>query len=262
MKIGFIGLGNMAGTICQGLIKSDFIDGSEVYGYDINSQQLMMFEQDFGIHVCSSEQDVVKNCDYLVMGVKPNVVESVISKIKSVIDQQVIVSIVAGYGNDKYEELLPGTHHLTIMPNTPAKVLEGTTLFEKDNTLTAEELNYVQTMFESIGEVYLIENYQMVAGGALSGCGPAFVYMFIDALARAGVKHGMRKDQALQIATQSVLGSAKMIAESSEHPWELIDRVCSPGGTTIEGVLSLKADGLETAVQNAVDAAVEKDSKL
>ena len=109
------------------------------------------------------------------MGVKPNVVESVISKIKSVIDQQVIVSIVAGYGNDKYEELLPGTHHLTIMPNTPAKVLEGTTLFEKDNTLTAEELNYVQTMFESIGEVYLIENYQMVAGGALSGCGPAFV---------------------------------------------------------------------------------------
>ena len=169
MKIGFIGLGNMAGTICQGLIKSDFIDGSEVYGYDINSQQLMMFEQDFGIHVCSSEQDVVKNCDYLVMGVKPNVVESVILKIKSVIDQQVIVSIVAGYGNDKYEELLPGTHHLTIMPNTPAKVLEGTTLFEKDNTLTAEELNYVQTMFESIGEVYLIENYQMVAGGALSG---------------------------------------------------------------------------------------------
>ena len=170
----------MAGTICQGLIKSDFIDGSEVYGYDINSQQLMMFEQDFGIHICSSEQDVVKNCDYLVMGVKPNVVESVISKIKSVIDQQVIVSIVAGYGNDKYEELLPGTHHLTIMPNTPAKVLEGTTLFEKDNTLTAEELNYVQTMFESIGEVYLIENYQMVAGGALSGCGPAFVYIDYD----------------------------------------------------------------------------------
>lgn len=129
-------------------------------------------------------------------GVKPNVVESVISKIKSVIDQQVIVSIVAGYGNDKYEELLPGTHHLTIMPNTPAKVLEGTTLFEKDNTLTAEELNYVQTMFESIGEVYLIENYQMVAGGALSGCGPAFVYMFIEALADGAVLNGLPRDLA------------------------------------------------------------------
>ena len=107
-----------------------------------------------------------------------------------------IVSIVAGYGNDKYEELLPGTHHLTIMPNTPAKVLEGTTLFEKDNTLTAEELNYVQTMFESIGEVYLIENYQMVAGGALSGCGPAFVYMFIEALADGAVLNGLPRDLA------------------------------------------------------------------
>lgn len=122
-----------------------------------------------------------------------------------------IVSIVAGYGNDKYEELLPGTHHLTIMPNTPAKVLEGTTLFEKDNTLTAEELNYVQTMFESIGEVYLIENYQMVAGGALSGCGPAFVYMFIEALADGAVLNGLPRDLAYKLASQTVLGSAKWL---------------------------------------------------
>ena len=238
MKIGFIGLGNMAGTICQGLIKSDFIDGSEVYGYDINSQQLMMFEQDFGIHVCSSEQDVVKNCDYLVMGVKPNVVESVISKIKSVIDQQVIVSIVAGYGNDKYEELLPGTHHLTIMPNTPAKVLEGTTLFEKDNTLTAEELNYVQTMFESIGEVYLIENYQMVAGGAL---------------ADGAVLNGLPRDLAYKLASQTVLGSAKMVKETQLHPGILKDQVCSPGGITIQGVKALEENNFRNAVMEAID---------
>ncbi|MBE5707940.1 MAG: pyrroline-5-carboxylate reductase [Erysipelotrichaceae bacterium] len=253
MKIGFIGLGNMAGTICQGLIKSDFIDGSEVYGYDINSQQLMMFEQDFGIHVCSSEQDVVKNCDYLVMGVKPNIVESVISKIKSVIDQQVIVSIVAGYGNDKYEELLPGTHHLTIMPNTPAKALEGTTLFEKDNTLTAEELNYVQTMFESIGEVYLIENYQMVAGGALSGCGPAFVYMFIEALADGAVLNGLPRDLAYKLASQTVLGSAKMVKETQLHPGILKDQVCSPGGITIQGVKALEENNFRNAVMEAID---------
>ena len=158
------------------------------------------------------------------MGVKPNVVESVISKIKSVIDHQVIVSIVAGYGNDKYEELLPGTHHLTIMPNTPAKVLEGTTLFEKDNTLTAEELNYVQTMFESIGEVYLIENYQMVAGGALSGC-----------------------------ASQTVLGSAKMVKEMQLHPGILKDQVCSPGGITIQGVKALEENNFRNAVMEAID---------
>ena len=260
MKIGFIGLGNMAGTICQGLIKSDFIDGSEVYGYDINSQQLMMFEQDFGIHVCSSEQDVVKNCDYLVMGVKPNVVESVISKIKSVIDQQVIVSIVAGYGNDKYEELLPGTHHLTIMPNTPAKVLEGTTLFEKDNTLTAEELNYVQTMFESIGEVYLIENYQMVAGGALSGCGPAFVYMFIEALADGAVKAGLERHISTQLVQGLFSGTASLLKHT--HPAIIKDSVMSPGGTTAAGYAQLEEAGVRNAMIKAVESAYNKAIEL
>ena len=254
MKIGFIGLGNMAGTICQGLIKSDFIDGSEVYGYDINSRQLMMFEQDFGIHVCSSEQDVVKNCDYLVMGVKPNVVESVISKIKyqGVCSALLEVCFIDN-SNDIYEELLPGTHHLTIMPNTPAKVLEGTTLFEKDNTLTAEELNYVQTMFESIGEVYLIENYQMVAGGALSGCGPAFVYMFIEALADGAVLNGLPRDLAYKLASQTVLGSAKMVKETQLHPGILKDQVCSPGGITIQGVKALEENNFRNAVMEAID---------
>ena len=164
-----------------------------------------------------------------------------------------IVSIVAGYGNDKYEELLPGTHHLTIMPNTPAKVLEGTTLFEKDNTLTAEELNYVQTMFESIGEVYLIENYQMVAGGALSGCGPAFVYMFIEALADGAVLNGLPRDLAYKLASQTVLGSAKMVKETQLHPGILKDQVCSPGGITIQGVKALEENNFRNAVMEAIE---------
>ena len=156
-------------------------------------------------------------------------------------------------GNDKYEELLPGTHHLTIMPNTPAKVLEGTTLFEKDNTLTAEELNYVQTMFESIGEVYLIENYQMVAGGALSGCGPAFVYMFIEALADGAVLNGLPRDLAYKLASQTVLGSAKMVKETQLHPGILKDQVCSPGGITIQGVKALEENNFRNAVMEAID---------
>ena len=253
MKLGFIGLGNMAGTICQGVIESGFIKGEDVCGFDINQDKLTQMEKDYGIRVCTSERDLVKHSDYVLMGVKPNVVESVISKIKSVIDQQVIVSIVAGYGNDKYEELLPGTHHLTIMPNTPAKVLEGTTLFEKDNTLTAEELNYVQTMFESIGEVYLIENYQMVAGGALSGCGPAFVYMFIEALADGAVLNGLPRDLAYKLASQTVLGSAKMVKETQLHPGILKDQVCSPGGITIQGVKALEENNFRNAVMEAID---------
>ena len=157
MKIGFIGLGNMAGTICQGLIKSDFIDGSEVYGYDINSQQLMMFEQDFGIHVCSSEQDVVKNCDYLVMGVKPNVVESVISKIKSVIDQQVIVSIVAGYGNDKYEELSELVAGIEDLVNK----IEDVTYIEQLNGIKGEVQAELDKVSEQLEEQQEAEDREM-----------------------------------------------------------------------------------------------------
>ena len=255
MKIGFIGLGNMAGTICQGLIKSDFIDGSEVYGYDINSHQLMMFEQDFGIHICSSEQDVVKNCDYLVMGVKPNVIESVLDKVKDLLDDKTIISIVAGYSHEKYETLIPETHHLTIMPNTPAKVFEGVTLFERENTLTQEEFDFAYQMFESIGEVYVIDNKQMIAGGALSGCGPAFVYMFIEALADGAVLNGLPRDLAYKLASQTVLGSAKMVQETKAHPGLLKDQVCSPGGITIKGVKALEENGFRNAVIEAIDKA-------
>ena len=148
------------------------------------------------------------------------------------------------------------------MPNINALVGEAVSAVCAGKNATADQAKTVCNLMACTGKVLELDETMFPLFGVLGGCSPAFVYMFIDALARAGVKHGMRKDQALQIATQSVLGSAKMIAECSEHPWELIDRVCSPGGTTIEGVLSLKADGLETAVQNAVDAAVEKDSKL
>ena len=150
----------------------------------------------------------------------------------------------------------------TGVPNINALVGEAVSAVCAGKNATADQAKTVCDLMACTGKVLELDETMFPLFGVLGGCSPAFVYMFIDALARAGVKHGMRKDQALQIATQSVLGSAKMIAESSEHPWELIDRVCSPGGTTIEGVLSLKADGLETAVQNAVDAAVEKDSKL
>lgn len=175
MKLGFIGLGNMAGTICQGVIESGFIKGEDVCGFDINQDKLTQMEKDYGMCVCTSERDLVEHSDYVLMGVKPNVIESVLDKVKDLLDDKTIISIVAGYSHEKYETLIPGTHHLTIMPNTPAKVFEGVTLFERENTLTQEEFDFAYQMFESIGEVYVIDNKQMIAGGALSGCGPAFV---------------------------------------------------------------------------------------
>ncbi len=255
MKLGFIGLGNMAGTICQGVIESGFIKGEDVCGFDINQDKLTQMEKDYGMCVCTSERDLVEHSDYVLMGVKPIVIESVLDKVKDLLDDKTIISIVAGYSHEKYETLIPGTHHLTIMPNTPAKVFEGVTLFERENTLTQEEFDFAYQMFESIGEVYVIDNKQMIAGGALSGCGPAFVYMFIEALADGAVLNGLPRDLAYKLASQTVLGSAKMVQETKAHPGLLKDQVCSPGGITIKGVKALEENGFRNAVIEAIDKA-------
>lgn len=252
MKVGFIGMGNMAGAICQGIIKSGFIKGEEVYAYDINENKLAKMKADYCIHTCQSEQDLVLQSDVIIMAVKPNVIEKVISDVKAVIQDKTIISIVAGYSNDRYNELLPQCHHLTVMPNTPARVLQGVTLFEKENTLDETEFAFAKALFESIGEVYVIENYQMIAGGALSGCGPAFVYMFIEALADGAVFNGLPRDVAYQLASQMVLGSAQMVKETQLHPGILKDQVCSPGGLTIKGVKVLEENGFRNAVIDAI----------
>lgn len=252
MKVGSIGMGNMAGAICRGIISSGFIDGKDVYAYDPDEKKLEMMKEDFSIQPCQSETDLVLQSDVVIMAVKPHIIEKVIATVKSVIQDKTIISIVAGYSHERYEALLPGSHHLTVMPNTPARVLQGVTLFEKENTFNENELAYAKALFSSIGEVYEIENDQMTAGGALSGCGPAFVYMFIEALADGAVFSGLPRDKAYQLASQMVIGSAMMVKETGLHPGVLKDQVCSPGGLTIKGVKALEENGLRNAVIEAI----------
>ena len=253
MKIGFIGMGNMAAAICQGIIKSWFIKGENVYSFDIDQTKLENMQKAYGIQLCQNENDLVKSSDVVIMAVKPQIIESVIDKVKEDIKQKTIISIVAGYSHEKYEQLLPHTHHLTVMPNTPAHVLQGMTLFEKDNTLNEEEFAFAKSLFESIGEVCVIENYQMVAGGALTGCGPAFVYMFIEAFCDGAVLNGLPRDKAYQLASQMVLGAAQMVKETKLHPGVLKDQVCSPGGITIKGVKALEDNKFRNAVIEAIN---------
>ena len=168
-KIGFIGMGNMAGAIAGGIIKSGFVEGENVYAFDIDNDKLTKMHTDFSINVCTSEKELVAMADIVIIAVKPNVVEDVVAKITDELDNKAIISIVAGYDNEMYNELLlDSTRHLTIMPNTPALVMNGMTLFEQENTLTADELNYAVEMFSSIGEVVILPSYQMKAGGSIS----------------------------------------------------------------------------------------------
>ena len=217
------------------------------------------------MNVLDGEISVVKQSDVVVLAVKPNVLGSVLTKINIALDESdtLLISIAAGKDLAFMRSMLSHDNRIIrVMPNINAKVGAAISAFTANSNATDDDKETCRTLFEGIGSVMELDEAQFPLFGVLGGCSPAFAYMFIDALARAGVQNGMKKDVALEIAAQAVRGSAEMILKSGIHPYELIDMVCSPGGTTIEGVQSLKADGLENAVTNAVNKAVEKDSKL
>lgn len=253
MKLGFIGMGNMAFAIAAGLLKSDYVVAEDIYAYDINQQKLKNMETRYGVHSCTSTHNLVAEVDIIILAVKPNVVESVITEIKRDLDNKAVVSIVAGYNFVKYNNLfLNKTRHLSVMPNTPAMVQQGMTLFEEENSLRKEEWDFVQGMFENIGTVEVLPSYLMTAGGAISGCGPAFMYMVIEAIADGGVMEGLPRDVAYRLASQTMMGAGMMQLQTKEHPGVLKDNVCSPGGITIRGVKRLEDAGIRSAFIEAV----------
>lgn len=247
MKIGFIGMGNMASAIVHGVISSGFVSKDDIYGYDIDTSKLA------DIHACNSEIDVVKQVNIVFMAVKPYIVESVLDKIKDALKNKALVSIALGYDYDRYVALLDAsTRHLTIMPNTPLLVQSGMTLFESKHSLNDEEYQYIFNMFQKIGEVEVLLPHEFKAGGSLSGCGPAFIYMVIEALADGAVAMGLSRAKAYKLASQTVLGAGKMQLETSLHPGILKDQVCSPGGSTIKGVKVLEENRLRYALIDAI----------
>jgi len=264
MNIGFIGCGNMAAAIMKGIVNSKSTEEKSIYAYDIVPAALDNAVKDYGINACKNENEVAEKSNIIFLAVKPNILETVLKTINHTINSNtLLISIAAGKSIDFISSNLTGKiKTIRVMPNINAKVNEAICAYCTNELVTESDKDIVERILSGIGKImYLDENYFPLFG-VLGGCSPAFVYMFIDALARAGVKNGMKKDTALKIAAQAVYGSAKMILESDAHPWELIDQVCSPGGTTIEAVASLQADGFESAVHKAVDKAVEKDKKL
>lgn len=265
MKIGFIGCGNMATAIIDGIISSNFENADNVSAFDVSNKAIEQAKKMYGINICNSETDIISNSNIIILAVKPNVIGSVLTKIDSALSEKkpLIVSIAAGKTISYIEEFLTEKQRIIrVMPNINAKVAEAMCAYCGNDACLKDDKIYISSLLSKIGKSLELDESYFPLFGVLGGCAPAFAYMFIDSLARAGVKNGMKKDDALKIAAQTVYGSAKMILESDEHPWKLIDSVCSPGGTTIEGVTSLQADGFEAAVCNAVDKALDKDKKL
>lgn len=265
MKLGFIGCGNMASAIIEGVISNNLIDKENTFVYDINKSAVKAAEEKYGVQICENEKEVIENSDCVVLAVKPNTIADVLQKINTPLDSKeiLIISIAAGKTIEFIRSNLTHDNRIVrVMPNINAKVRESISAYCMNSLCTDKDKKMVEILLDGIGKSIELNENTFPIFGVLGGCAPAYSFMFIDALARAGVQNGMKKDEALMIAAQTVYGSAKMILESNEHPWELIDRVCSPGGTTIEGVLSLQSDGLETSVHNAVENSLKKDKKL
>ena len=184
----------------------------------------------------------------VIVAVKPHLIEEVLSPVRGQLADKAVVSVAAGWPFERYEALLPGTRHLSTMPNTPVRVCAGVFLLEEKHSLTPEEYVLVQP----------VESRLLGIAGTLSGCGPAFVSMFIEALGDAGVKHGLPRAMAYRLAGQMVAGTGRMQVETGAHPGAMKDAVCSPGGTTIVGVAELERGGMRAAVINAVDAIQNK----
>lgn len=265
MKIGFIGCGNMATAIIKGICENKKNGEKDILVYDVYAPACENASKAFNAAVLNSEEEIASSADIVFLAVKPNVISSVLKKISESVSekQPLIVSIAAGKTIDFLSDCLEtDARIIRVMPNINAKVGEAISAYCFNGNVTEKDKKNVEALLGCIGKVMCLDESAFPLFGVLGGCAPAYTYMFIDALARAGVKNGMKKDDALKIAAQTVYGSAKMILESDEHPWKLIDSVCSPGGTTIEGVLSLQADGFEKAVHNAVDKSLDKDRKL
>ncbi|MBE5893175.1 MAG: pyrroline-5-carboxylate reductase [Lachnospiraceae bacterium] len=262
--IGFIGLGNMASAIIGGMLQKKMVEAQHIIGYDVSEAARKNAEEKFGILVALDNEEAAAKADILFLAVKPIFMAEVISGIKEAVKPEtVIVSIAAGRTLGFLGEAFGSGHKIVrCMPNTPALVLEGCTGVCANENVNEEELATVLELLKSFGKASVVPERLMDVVVGVSGSSPAYVFMFIEAMADAAVAAGMPRKQSYEFAAQAVLGSAKMVLETGMHPGELKDMVCSPGGTTIEAVKVLEQKGLRGAVMSAMEACIEKSKNL
>ncbi len=263
-KLGFIGCGNMASAIIGGAVTSDFVKGEDICVFDVDTKKSDLLKTKYGVNAFTSANEIAEKCEFVVLAVKPQVFPVVLPQIKSSLNKNTVVSIGAGKTLEYIGSFLEeNTAIIRVMPNINAKVGASMSAVCKNDCTDDEALDFVKGLCNSFGEVTELPESQFPLFGVIAGCSPAYSFMFIDSMAREAVKNGMKKDEALKICAQAVLGSAKMILEDKDNnPWALINSVCSPGGTTIEGVAKLQEEHFDTAVMDAVKASLEKDKKL
>lgn len=262
-KIGFIGAGNMAEALVKGMLSS--AGPLDIAVSDINTHRLDIFRNQYGVEgVTKDNRKVVDYAELIILAVKPQLIPEILSDVKDLISEnKVIVSIAAGVTTETLESLLPeGARVVRVMPNTPALVGLGAFGICKGHNATSDDIELVQNMLETTGVCVVVGEDRMDAITGLSGSGPAYAYIFIDALADAGVNMGLTRVNATKLAAQTVMGAAQMVLETGVHPCQLKDNVTTPAGTTICALHELDRGGFRSTVMNAVEAATLKAKKL
>ena len=264
MKIGFIGLGNMAKAIIGGMLSKGIVKKEDILGSAKTKETLLAVQETYGIQTAEDNREVAGSADVLILAVKPQFFGEVIAEIRDEVNADaLVISIAAGKTMAEIEALFGRKIKLVrCMPNTPALVGEGCTGMCRNEEVSEEEMALCRRLMGSFGVAQEVTERLIDAVAGVSGCSPAYVFLFMEALADGAVAAGMPRKQAYTFAAQAVLGSAKLMLETGKHPGELKDMVCSPAGTTIEGVRVLEERGFRAAVMDAVKATVDKSQSM
>ena len=258
-KLAIIGMGNMGTALATGFLGAGVLQGADIAAFDVDAAKLQTTTKKLGITAASSAADAVLSAEMTLMACKPQHVAGAVAEIGAALSGRALLSIALGWDKARYAAILPAdTRVQFVMPNTPAMVGEGMFLFESDTSFTESELQTAHAYMAALGEVVTLPSDLMGIGGAVSGCGPAFVDLLLEAFADAGVYYGLPRAVAQKLITQTVLGSAALQKETGTDPAVLKNAVCSPAGSTIRGVAALEENGFRAACIAAIRAIMEK----
>ena len=263
-KIGILGTGNMGEALIDGLIHSRSSVPENIICSDIRKDKLKLIREKYGITTKTNNIDVVKASDIIIYAIKPQIMTNILKETADYLDSsKLIISIAAGVPLSSIESCLNMELRLVrVMPNIAASVKEGASAIASGGHVLKNDLQAAKAVFDSVGKSVIIEESLMDAITGLSGSGPAYIFLIVDALADAGVKMGLSRDDSLFLSSQTVLGAAKLLIDTKEHPGKLKDKVTSPGGTAIAGLHTLEEGGLRTTLINAVEAATHRAKEL
>ncbi len=263
-KVGILGIGNMGEALLRGLLEGHVCTPEQLICSDVRLERMAAIRERYGVRGTPNNSQVTRESEILIFAVKPQIMKPVLEEVSKELDlSKLIISIAAGISLESIESGSGKDLRLIrVMPNICVSVREGMSAIASGKHVREHDLQIAKTIFDSVGKSLFVEEVLLDAVTGLSGSGPAYIFLIVDALADAGVKQGLSRSDALIMASQTLLGAAKMLIETAEHPGKLKDSVTSPGGTAIAGLHTLESGGLRTTLINAVEVATQRSKTL